>query len=259
MELGNMIFGNSRGNYPVDRGLQDEFCRLLEGIGFDSYGCHDFTEEWAFENDVFRIQPYYWGDCTCGFDERDEQWSRDNRHGPDCYQTELEGRLEVWDIENGYKAIENLAFGGSHDFFAGFDVAVEQSGPITAAVMTPRSDAAMEAWRKAYDQREKFTRRLYAELSAKYGLDPRFGVAVHCTCTHRVDYQSWCEANGHSDDCPTVTPNFLHKPSGFRLDWYKYPLRDSYSSEPLTRELMRSMFADCEASLTTPTKGPYNG
>lgn len=30
MELGNMIFGNSRGSFEVDRGLQDMFCEFLE-------------------------------------------------------------------------------------------------------------------------------------------------------------------------------------------------------------------------------------
>jgi hypothetical protein len=46
-----------------------------------------------------------------------------------------------------------------------------------------------------------------------------------------------------------IQPNFLFKPTGFTLDWYKYPLRNSYSSEPLTEELIDEMFAECERSM----------
>ena len=73
MELGNLIFGNSRGEFPVERGdWQKVFCEFLEDMGFDSYG---YVPMWAsnelkkfqtarggFENDVFIINPYYWGE-----------------------------------------------------------------------------------------------------------------------------------------------------------------------------------------------------
>lgn len=253
MELGNMIFGNRRGQHAVNRDLQDEFCEALEGMGFDGYGNHKANQEWVFENDTFRMQPYYWGDCGCGFDQRDSQWSEDHQHAPECYQTELRGRTEAWEIATGYKAIENKAFGLEEGPFKGFDVEQEtlESG-VFATTMVPRSDAAMAAWRKASAARENGLRKLYAELSAKYGVDPKYGVAVHCTCSYESDYQSWREVNDHASSCFVVTPNFLFKPTGFRLDWYKYPLRDSYSSEKLTRGLMRKMLAACAESLRVP-------
>lgn len=213
MELGNIIFGNSRGSHPVDRGLQDEFCSYMEEMGFDSYGYHP-TAYWAFENEVFRIQPYYWGGCTCGFEERDCEWSRTNHHADDCYQSELKR--------------EKIAAGGVPEGEWGW-------------IARPKSIS--------YVHWNAVERKIMNRLCAKHSLDPRNGCAVHCTCSHDAGYQAWREANGHAADCPIVTPNFLHKPSGFRLDWYKYPLRDSYSSEPLTRKLMRSMFADCIASM----------
>lgn len=39
-----------------------------------------------FENDVFEMRPFYWGDCECGFDESDWQWSEENDHADTCYQ-----------------------------------------------------------------------------------------------------------------------------------------------------------------------------
>ena len=66
MELGNIIFGNSRGNFPIDRGGEFETALnwLFLNMDIDSHG-----ED--FENDTFWIFPYYWGVCTCGYDEKE--------------------------------------------------------------------------------------------------------------------------------------------------------------------------------------------
>lgn len=77
MELGNMIFGNSRGEYLVDRNWQDMFIEHLYDMGFNGYGNieNDYLKEFVvevksvinepsmkFENEIFIIMPYYWGD-----------------------------------------------------------------------------------------------------------------------------------------------------------------------------------------------------
>ena len=201
MELGNLVFGNSRGEYEVDRNLQDQWCGWMERLGFSSYGHKEGGDGWVFENDTFRMQPYYWGDCTCGYDDLEWEWCEANsicKHRHDCYQIE-------------YKSI------------------IDQHG---------------------YPWRENgVAARLVSELCDRHGLSyPEFS-AVHCTCDYGDRWEVFSSQNGHKDDCPVVTPNFLFKPSGFRLDWYKYPLRDSYSSEPLTAELIDRMFAECERSM----------
>ena len=62
MELGNLMFGNSRGKYKVPRDeFQNAFCEFLETIGFDHYG-HSPCNEDHYENDTFLIRPYYWGE-----------------------------------------------------------------------------------------------------------------------------------------------------------------------------------------------------
>ena len=74
MELGNMVFGNSRGEYPIPRGdgWEDELSRL-----FDSYAdkrdtsWRDYGEE--YENETFEVMRYYWGDCEC-----DDEYNHDN-------------------------------------------------------------------------------------------------------------------------------------------------------------------------------------
>lgn len=217
MELGNIIFGNSRGSHHVDRGMQNEWYSYMEDCGFDGYGYHDLSNaEGVFENDVFRLQPYYWGECECGFDELDYTWSEEHSHAEDCYQSELRR--------------EKLAAGATEHAEFGW-------------IERPKS--------LSYDQWGKVERGIYNKLCAKHGLDPKFGCAVHCTCSHDGDYQAWRKENDHAPTCRIITPNFTHKASGFTLQWYKYPLRDSYSNAPLTRKLMRSMWADCVASMVS--------
>lgn len=71
IEIGNLIFGNSRGQFPVERGeFEETFVGFLQSNGFNSYG-HYFIndrQEWiapedniSYENATFLIRPYYWG------------------------------------------------------------------------------------------------------------------------------------------------------------------------------------------------------
>ena len=68
MELGNRLFGNSRGDFAVDRGLEDLFVDALHRAGFDKRGFrHGWTSdrpaptpynEQATATHHFVIQPY---------------------------------------------------------------------------------------------------------------------------------------------------------------------------------------------------------
>lgn len=57
MELGNMIFGHSRGEYQVNRKFVDlkEWNDLLEHYNLGFYGDY-------IETDKFIMRPYYWGE-----------------------------------------------------------------------------------------------------------------------------------------------------------------------------------------------------
>ena len=63
MELGNLMFGNSRGEYAVPRDdqYQKPFIDWLFAHGFDGYGIHDSGAD-EIDTDVFIIRPYYWGE-----------------------------------------------------------------------------------------------------------------------------------------------------------------------------------------------------
>jgi len=65
MEIGNLLFGNSRGTYEVPR---EEFEKVLipfmEDLGVGSEGYDKEPDETyaTFDNELFTIRPYYWGD-----------------------------------------------------------------------------------------------------------------------------------------------------------------------------------------------------
>lgn len=68
-ELGNLMFGNSYGEYHVEPRMeyQDAFCDFLKENGFDFYGYkesgeHESDDYSSFDNDVFTVRPYYWGE-----------------------------------------------------------------------------------------------------------------------------------------------------------------------------------------------------
>lgn len=178
-----MVFGNSRGSFPIERhsGFEDQLYLLFEkihGPDFSSYG-----ED--FENDTFKIMPYYWGDCTCGFDALPDH---PFNHRDECYQTE-------------YKKIND--------------------------------HCKAQGW--SWNSEEE--RKLVSDLCAKFQYPFPHGCAVHCGCDYPERVQAWYTEkgypDGHLDTCMYRQPNFLYKPTDFRIEWYKYPLRDSYMNQEL--------------------------
>lgn len=66
MELGNLVFGNSRGKYPMERGagFEGELIHLVKVIDpkIDEWECIYGID---FENDIFSMFKYYWEECDC--------------------------------------------------------------------------------------------------------------------------------------------------------------------------------------------------
>lgn len=89
MELGNMVWGNSRGEFSVPRTVTWE--GAIVGLIAALYGPDETTNGFEnFENEVFAIRTYYWGDCACGYEAAAEKWHTENCHTQDCYQAEYQ-------------------------------------------------------------------------------------------------------------------------------------------------------------------------
>jgi len=208
MELGNMVFGNSRGNFLMKRGVgyENEFQRLTDKLEMDSY-----VEE--FENDTFALFPYYWGECTCGFDNYDFE----EEHLDTCYQAEL--------------LREKISAGARYSsYWEWYEFP--------------------ESW--SWNKKRKVEDKIYKKLTKKYNL-PMQGCAVHCTCDYEQRYEAWLKTigypEGHHSDCLLVKPNFHYKPTDFQIQWYKYPFRDSYTNHKITLRDFINIIDECLVSL----------
>lgn len=212
MELGNLIFGCSRGEYEIEDREKFEiiFEKLLDKLGMD----YDTKE---FENDTFSIFPYYWGDCTCGFDD----YCFTEGHREDCYQKELE-RLQI-------------AAGGR----------VDKSGFIEFP----------SSW--SYDKIRKVKDDIYRHLTLKYNLPMAgCAVHCTCDYDERYEawLKKIGYPNEHKEECLLRKPNFHYKPDDIRIKWYKYPFRDSYSNKPLGVVAFARIIDVCLASLDKSKK-----
>lgn len=152
--------------------------RVSHGVlgGEFGYGAH-------WDNHLFTMRPFYWGDCDCGWMEIEDY---DDPHDAPCYQVELER--------------EQRAAG----------VHWEQKHKM------------------AYTSMRAIEDEIYERLTAKYGLS-MYGCAVHCTCGRKDRYEAWFAANklgsgesGHADNCAVILPNFHYKPTGLKIEWYKW-------------------------------------
>jgi len=253
MELDNMMFGNSRGEFQIDRGAgwEEELIRLFECYAPSrDRSWREYGEE--FENEVFSVFPYYWGECTCGYEERwggkETKWWKNNPHADTCYQTELRTRMSEYDKTSGYEEISASAFGEDRSLMGGFDVETTANGPLVSMIGTPRKDEAMQNWRIAHTARGKFEAALYRELCGKYKVSD-WGCAVHCTCGRDAEFSDFAATDAHDSKCPIVRDNFLYKLTGFSIQWYKYPLRDAYKNQDLSLDQFREIIDVCIASL----------
>ncbi|GAB6429189.1 hypothetical protein bcgnr5372_41110 [Bacillus luti] len=51
------------------------------------------------------------------------------------------------------------------------------------------------------------------------------------------------------DDEICMLPNFIYKPTGFELSWYKYALRDSYMNHNISYQELDGLLKLCKQSL----------
>lgn len=71
MELGNLLFGHSRGDFEVPRykGYEEEIQRLFTAADIDWDGTGDDGDTIT---DTFEVRPYDWGRCDCEGNHKDD-------------------------------------------------------------------------------------------------------------------------------------------------------------------------------------------
>lgn len=212
MEMGNLLFGNSRGSVPIERqtGYEDQLKRLLDAGRVDWWHGGE-----TFENDTFIARRYYWGDCTCGWEVKD--WEFTEKHRPECYQSLVDGELQ----KEGW--------------------------------LTDKCGFLRPPEHLSYDEYSKIQDRIRKRFCKEMELSFPECCAVHCTCDMAERYTRYRQVVGFPDgcleSCETRQPNFLHKPTGLRIEWYKYPLRDAYFNRECSLDEFKAIIDSCIASV----------
>jgi hypothetical protein len=249
MELGNLVFGNSRGEFRIPRheefeGPWQELCDALKlnWYGFGDEGCLIPETDGVLQNDVFAVRSYDWSDpqCDCGASAKMDAWHEANEHSPACYNTVYNAKMDAYDAENGYRELEKLAYASMDS-----DAATDASGP------TP--EASMTAFRALEEKRDAYDYEVRKQLCADHGLSFPESSMMHCDCGYQERAGAyWEEIGGHSENCRQKLPNFHYKPTNVRISWYKYPFRDAYSTPEVTPEQWRDIIRHCIDSVLTP-------
>jgi hypothetical protein len=87
------------------------------------------------------------------------------------------------------------------------------------------------------------TNNVYVTETDKFRIIP--GYDWECTCGAEDEDPSGELACDHDENCDLLKPNFLYKPTGFKLYWYKYPMRGSEMVPGITTEEFMRIILDC--------------
>lgn len=223
MELGNLFFGNSRGPIPFpDRELvnSSEWHILGRIIGIDEYGCaiekkrpkniveneHGGISLVKDDKIIFTISPYWWGDCTCGAEERN---------------MEIEEKIKR-DIftEDEFRIYEDIG-DFCEDTCPAFDLDIEDDEKLLAVCTCGmvKKNIKMKKKKEALkDKIEEFEKRLDKEC---------------------VEHDEICMLIKHNF---IFHPGMEDE---FWIDWYKYPFRDSFMNKKMSEEDIKKVWQTC--------------
>ena len=209
MELGNAAFGNSRGPFPVPDRREFEFHieRLVGAITCEQ----SWYDVPPFDNGIFWLMPYWWGDCTCGWGLIDHGHRRAHKlkHRPECFT--------VWYERNIYHLI-----------------------------LLGRQDERMARLKREYEKRgwDTTSKNWWHGCAARCDCDypDRYEAIIK-------EYAEEFGHDGHRPHCLLVVDNFHYRPAKFGLQWYKYPCRDAYTNREITVEGFAAIIDDCIAGL----------
>lgn len=224
----------------IDRLAPDTVAHGVLG-GHHGYGAH-------FENDVFVMRPFYWGDCDCGADERGDKWHAANPHKADCFRTVLHARFAKYDEESGWNALEEE--GRAADLMEEHVEEVD-FGTLCTRTRTAKGDDHHKRWCRAHDRRTKAHARLTRELYLERGLGPELYQWL-CTCGVDERATEYFATEGHYPTCALELPNFRHKATGFEVRWYKYIGRDMETKGECD---WHAVLRECLQSLPTQERG----
>lgn len=231
IELGNLLYGNSRGEYQVPRDWQDEFVDFLVKNGFDSRGYIVDAELTSFAEEETCIDKIYMKSVLPAHYVRE--------HGTFIKEVEEVKCYEVDGVEFGIVKDFTDEFKRREDTY--YDLMAEQFEQIAGYDF---DDDTFEAYLKEHESDRPIpTPRDYIELVYESS-ESKSSHAIFNNGTFIVRPYYW----GDSESIAQL-PNFVHIPSGLEISWYKYPLRNSYCNKDISFKNVEEILADCAESL----------
>lgn len=278
IEMGYLLMGCPRGKFAFERRSRpgQAFCSFLLRAGFDSYGIAADSEQGeklrrcmrpaaiaaGLENDVFVMRSYDWSaECDCGFDQGLALVEKSFPHDQACYQSKLAefkaelaerfGVKELWQAADraGLEALRQKA--GSAEY-ASLLNGIEKYNLAQGLLLFASAESRQifeQARRKTACELERLEQDGTRALCQRFGFSFPYGSLVHCSCQRETRLQQYCQTNSHKQSCRLIQPNFVHKPSGFELSWYKRPLRSAMSNMRVSRRQFRRILDSCLESL----------
>ncbi|MDP9162140.1 MAG: hypothetical protein M3O09_18185 [Acidobacteriota bacterium] len=193
-------------------------------------------------------------DCTCSYEPNEKAWLEANPHSEKCFVT-IAGKV-VKELEEKHPLPPCKMFYEMDDVDAAQFVQFWHNGPGPTAEQLERQKAKKaahaaehEAYSKASKVRREAVTAAICKLAAEHGqlgkdkIEERFADWVweyRCTCGRSKLHGEWQHSNEHVRPCEIWwcgQPNFMHKPSGLEVRWYKYIGRDmKYNMKTLPPE-----------------------
>lgn len=220
LEMGNLLFGHSRGKYAIDREeWQVLFCNFLERCGFDSYGhaVEDSLED--FIKTDFGIGRFFSSTKLSAEYIKENGTRVEDREGLPAYS--LNDKLYV------IKECPEDKYDEDYDKWCKEYFSCEDDEKTAELLKQEPDFNNYKKIEKVFSLKEKEEHQHYFD-NGIFQVRPYY----------------WGE-----DTQIMEKPNFIFYPKVFEMSWYKYPLRDSYCSKNITTEEFKQILQDCEKSL----------
>lgn len=105
-----------------------------------------------FKNDIFEMHPFYYDDCSCGFEDESYQWQETHPHDTMCYQQQLDSLIRLEGIDPDDWGVDNT---DKTDVIARkLARSLGLSDSVTYTLCTCNREALVTQWYQAHGHKE---------------------------------------------------------------------------------------------------------
>lgn len=235
MEMGNLLFGNARGEYMVPREWQDEFVDFLNSNGFDFDGyIEDNALNRGRREERLMDECLEWSPMSAEYVKENGTLVKEE-DGIPYYDLDGQRYCICKELSDEYLDRESEFYDKLLDMLPGESLE-EDDGELEALMLRHEADLPVATESDYFDKTYLVRKKEFSAFCFNNG-------------TFIVRPYYW----GDSEEIGKL-PNFEYLPGKFELSWYKHPLRDSYCNKDITWEAFREMLKACSESIAAMKK-----